>query len=84
MVQSIDDVKMILEDERFDPSFLNYDLPRFASKEGWIEIMENILSKIDPTFLDNRPIIEAAEFGQTEIIKLLLNDSKLQNYLLHY
>jgi hypothetical protein len=63
----------------FDPSIENNYAIRWASENGYTEIVELLLndSRVDPSAEDNQAIKLACKFKKIEIVKLLLEDSRV-------
>jgi ankyrin repeat protein len=74
-----DAVKLLLLDDRVDPSAQNNEALLWASQEGYLEIVKILLSddRVDPSAEDNGALCFAAERGQLEIVKILLSDDRV-------
>ena len=80
-VTSNDIVKatLLLTDTRVDPAMYDNEAIQFASKHGYIEIVQLLLAdkRVDPTTFDNYAIRKASQNGHVEVVKLLLADSRV-------
>lgn len=75
---NLDIAKLIIEDERTDPSVSNSNAIQIACNLGYTSIVELLLKdeRIDPTYNDNC-ITFASNKGYYDIIKLLINDKRM-------
>ncbi len=67
-------MKVLLSDQRVDPSTRNNEAIQVASFKGHIEIVKKLLAdkRVDPSDDNNKAIIFASVNGKPEIVKLLL------------
>jgi len=74
----IDTVRIILNDERYNPAVDNSSI-EYASCNGHVEIVKLLLkdSRINPFGQNNTPILCASQNGHVDIVKMLLCDSRV-------
>jgi len=74
-----DAVKLLLLDDRVDPSANDNWALIAASENGHLEIVKLLLSdsRVDPSAEDNRALVLASQNGYLEIVKLLLSDARV-------
>src|SRR5690606_5459841 len=73
-----DIVKLILSNDKFSRDAKNELLFKTASQFGSVEIIENLLQHgADPSIENNYPISIAVEKGFTDLVRLLLNDTRV-------
>ena len=67
-------VKLLLADERVDPTWNDNKAIRVASKKGYTEIVKRLLSdsRVNPEAFDNEAIKSAYKNNHIEVIKLLI------------
>ena len=72
-------VKLLVSDDRVDPSARDNEALALASQEGNSEIVKLLLSdaRFDPSAHDNEAIIAASHEGRLVIAKLLLSDDRV-------
>jgi ankyrin repeat protein len=70
--------KLLLTDERFDPSVENQLSIRWACQKGHLDIVKLLLAdkRVDPSAADNSSIRWACCTGPVEVVKLLLADKR--------
>ena len=73
-----DMIRLLLNDNRIDPSVKNSLAIRWASKYGQDDVVKLLLSdgRIDPSAGDNYGVRWASGKGHTDIVGLLLNDNR--------
>lgn len=76
-------VKLIIEDDRFDPSYNGSECLAVACDMGNIEITKIIIEhpKAEPEKSENLSIWTANEAGHHDIVKLLWNEKSIKNTL---
>ena len=73
-----DIIKLILNNERFFLNPNHNELFNYACEINCTEVIEKLLQNgVDPSIKDNYPICAAVCHGNVHIIKLLLNDSRV-------
>jgi hypothetical protein len=84
-------LKVLLMNERLDPSHNDQEPFRNASKEGHVEVVKLLLAdkRVDPSADSNYAIRYASEKGHSEVVKLLLADKRVDpsdgdNYAIRY
>ena len=80
-MRSYETVKILLQDERADPSADDNFAIRLASENGHTETVKVLLQdeRVDPSADDNYAIRWASENGNTEIVELLKDAIKNKN-----
>lgn len=75
----LETVKLLLQDERVDPSSNNNYCIKLASANGHTEIVEILLQdpRINPSAGDNYALKMAVKNGHWEIAKMLLHDARV-------
>lgn len=76
---NIEQVKLLLFDNRFNSSFNTYCIIADVINRGCIELIQILLAdpRIDPSDKDNKAIIKASEHCDADIMELLLNDPRV-------
>ena len=76
----IENVKLLLACERFDPSFNNNIAIISASMIGRKDIVELLMkdSRVDPSAKDNKPILAALKRNHVKVAKVLLKDPRVK------
>jgi len=79
-------VEKFIEDPTFDCGFRNNLLIRWASTCGYLKIVRILLSRkeVKPHIWRNRPITMASRYNQLEVVKYLLNDTRVTEWSGHY
>jgi ankyrin repeat protein len=79
----IEIVKLLLNDQRFDPSEKCNWAIQLASEHGHFEVVELLLkdSRVDPSDWNNTAILKALNSKHLNIIKLLWEDKRVKNTL---
>ena len=72
-------VKILLKDERVDPSDQNNDAIQWASNNGYYKIVKLLLKdkRVNPSVHNNFVIKTASENGCYKVVKLLLKDKRI-------
>ncbi|KAJ3009680.1 UNVERIFIED_CONTAM: hypothetical protein HDU68_002545, partial [Siphonaria sp. JEL0065] len=74
-------LRLLLGDPRVDPSVVENEAVRIASKIGMVEGVRMLLSdpRVDPSALDNEAIRLAAKEGHADVVRLLLMDPRVNS-----
>jgi len=74
----VNQVKVLLNDERVDPSADDNYAIRYAAENGRSEVVRLLLQdgRVDPSADDNYAIRNAARNSNTEVVRLLLQDGR--------
>lgn len=72
-------LKMLLKDQRVDPSIHENSAIRAASEHGNVDVVKELLrdSRVDPSADDNYAIQWASKEGHVEVVQLLLKDKRV-------
>ena len=76
---NVNKVKLLLRDQRVDPSDNENEAIIEASMYGHWKVVKLLLqdTRVDPSDSQNNAIIEASRNGHLEVVKLLLHDSRV-------
>ena len=79
----IEVVKILLADQRIDPSYAENHLLRTSIYHGHEKIVELLLNdpRVDPTIDNNHAFVYACAQGKTLIVKLFLNDKRINPWV---
>jgi ankyrin repeat protein len=72
-------VRLLLSENRVDPSYDDDDAIQSASDNGHIEVVRLLLSdnRVDPSTYNNFAIQSASSNGHVEVVRLLLSDNRV-------
>lgn len=82
---NINNVKLLLKDERVDPSNKDNYAILLASKNGYYNIVKLLLKdkRVDPSDLNNLAIQYASQNRHFEVVDFLWNDKRIKNSLMN-
>ncbi len=72
-------IKVLIADQRVDPSDLNNLAIRWTSEKGHLEVAKLLLAdpRVDPSAMNNEAILKASQKGHVEVVMLLLGSDKI-------
>jgi ankyrin repeat protein len=72
-------LKLLLADQRVDPSFRKQEPLRLASMSGFAEIVKLLLThkNVDPSVSSQTPLRFASERGHADVVRVLLADQRV-------
>ena len=72
-------IKLLMQDERVDPSSDDNWAITYASQNGHLEIVKILMQdkRVDPSANNNWPITYASQNGRLEIVKILMQDKRV-------
>jgi ankyrin repeat protein len=76
-------LSVLLKDSRVTNKLNMNSVFLVACKSGFVRVVEQLISELDPTYKDNEAIKLACRYGHTEVATTLLNDYRVDPSVCH-